>query len=155
LSVELASPIAPDRFEECWLAAVLLPSDTTLNDIGRGDTWPAGGFRTGLGNAAWIEESLAPGVTIQSGGRIPIVAMGPTGGMAWLQLQPDERSGIWDASLPPPTPLPAGVYDLRVTEMCNTAGEDDHDENRRCGVLLGVEVNGDTVVQMPDLGACP
>jgi hypothetical protein len=155
LSVELESPTAPAEFEECGLTAVLLPSGTTLNDVGLGNTWPVGGFRAGLGNAAWIEQSLAPGTSIQVG-RVPIVGVGPTGGVAWLPMQPDRQSGLWDTFLPDPVPLAAGVYDLRLEEECYTSQHDEEGENhRRCGALIAVEVDGDTVVGVPPLGDCP
>jgi hypothetical protein len=71
-------------------------------------------------------------------------------------MQPDRQSGLWDTFLPDPVPLAAGVYDLRLEEECYTSQHDEEGENhRRCGALIAVEVDGDTVVGVPPLGDCP
>ena len=55
LQVEFPSAFAPEGFDFCERRAVLLASGTTLNAIGRGDAWPAGGFNLGLGSVRYLD----------------------------------------------------------------------------------------------------
>jgi hypothetical protein len=150
LRVELDGVLAPEGFDHCGLNAVLLPAGTMLNDVGRGDVWPNGVFSLGRQNPEHVEGgdeqrwAKAPGL-------VPILPAPPSGtGEVGLQVH-IRGDGPWDTFFPDPVPLAAGLYDLRIEESCHREGEDF--EFLRCGVVT-VEVDGDTVVQMPELEDC-
>ncbi len=155
LRVELPSALGPEEFAGCDLSAVLLPVGTTLNDIGRGDAWPIGGLLTGLQTSRQIDDPAAVRIANESG-LVPIVAVGPTGSPSWLHL-PIHGNRAWDGSLPDPVPLAAGSYDLILQERClrDESVEDPEEEDLyiTCASVT-VEVDGDTVVTIPEFGAC-
>ncbi|NOY56288.1 MAG: hypothetical protein GXP34_09925 [Actinobacteria bacterium] len=153
LRVEVDMTLTPEGFEYCGLTAVLLPTGTTLNDLGRGDAWPSGTFSFGRHDPRDIEEgdekrwARMPGL-------VPILPMPPSGSFA-SGIGPDIRpDGPWDTRFPEPVALVAGSYDLRIEENCGNEAEGDEDGRRRCA-FVAVEVKGATIVKMPELGACP
>jgi hypothetical protein len=154
LQVELPSAFGPEEYEGCQLSAVLLPVGTTLNDIGRGDVWPIGGMRAGLSMLRRVDDPAAVRFGNESG-LVPILGVGSTGSPPGLNLQL-EGNRAWDASLPDPVPLAAGSYDLRLQEMCfrDERGDGPDNEHTRCASIT-VEIDGDTVVAVPEFGACP
>jgi len=154
LRVLVDSALQPEGFDCGRLSAVLLPAGTTLNDIGRGDAWPSGMFslhRFDPGNVEEEDEARWAG----SPGQVPILPMPPSGSGAMgigPYIRPD---GPWDTRFPDPVPLASGSYDLRIEDWCgNEGGEDDAEARQRCA-FLAVEVDGATIVEMPELGACP
>ena len=158
LHVELPSAFAPEGFADCERRAVLLPSGTTLNDIGRGDAWPVGGFTLALMSARYLGSGDPNALRLGSEpGLVPIVAVGATGSAAPILPQiGGERPRPWDESLPDPIPLASGSYDLRLQEWCFREEQVEGPDNERTQcAMLTVEVDGETVVTAPELGACP
>ncbi|MEA3511517.1 MAG: hypothetical protein U9R51_08790, partial [Actinomycetota bacterium] len=150
LRVEVDSAVIPEDFDHCGVSAVLLPAGTTLNDVGKGDVWPLGVFSLWRQNPEHIGSgderrwARAPGL-------VPILPAPPSGtGEVGLQVH-IRGDGPWDTFFPDPVPLAAGAYDLRVEENCHRRGEEI--ETLRCGFVT-VEVDGDTVVEMPQLEDC-
>jgi hypothetical protein len=154
LWVELPSAFGPEEFIGCEMSAVLLPVGTTLNDIGRGDVWPFAGVRMGLQTERHIDDPAAIRRGNESG-LVPILGVGPTGSPPRVHNQVG-GDRAWDATFPAPAPLAAGSYDLRLSQEWCMRGEhvDDPDnENARCASII-VEVDGDTVVAVPEFEAC-
>ncbi|MEA3509809.1 MAG: hypothetical protein U9R51_00085 [Actinomycetota bacterium] len=155
LRIELPSALSPEEFFGCQLSAVLLPVGTTLNDIGRGDAWPIGGLQTGLWPSRHIDDPVAVRMASENG-LVPIVAVGPTGSPSQFHLR-IEGDRAWDASLPDPVPLAAGSYDLILQQQCllDESVEDPEEEDLdiTCASVT-VEVDGATVVRVPEFGAC-
>ncbi|MFV9673051.1 MAG: hypothetical protein ACNYZH_07465 [Acidimicrobiia bacterium] len=151
LRVEVDSVVTPEGFDQCGLKAVLLPALTTLDDVGTGDAWPNGGFSFYRYNPEHFEGDPEARRWAEAPGFVPILPAPPSGtgevGL-WAAIRGD---GPWDTFFPDPVPLAAGAYDLRVEEACHREGEDY--EVLRCGVVT-IEVNGDTVVEMPELEDC-
>ncbi len=155
LRVVVDSALQPDGFGFCRLDTVLLPAGTTLNDIGRGHAWPSGTFNLHRRDPRTIEGTeerwaRAPGL-------VPILSMPPSG-TGEMMVNPNIRpDGPWDTRFPDPVALSAGSYDLRFENWCESEpGEEDDDDNvrHRCG-FVAVEVDGATIVEMPELGVCP
>ncbi|MEA3503290.1 MAG: hypothetical protein U9R47_10975, partial [Actinomycetota bacterium] len=150
LRVEFDSAVRPEGFGHCGLNAVLLPAGTTLDDVGIGDAWPNGVFNFYRHNPEHIdggdEQRWA-----RTPGLVPILPAPPSGS-GEVGLRPHIRGdGPWDTFFPDPAPLAAGFYDLRVEQDCQEEGEDH--AVLWCGVVT-IEVNGDTVVEMPELEDC-
>jgi hypothetical protein len=127
------------------LMIIVLPAGTTLNDVGREEVWPSGGFRTHLerrGDQPHVEELLRLGAVAA-----PVMEVPPTGVFGhlepfWLHDAPPDRL--------PLTLLAPGDYDVHV----QVSGHADEFEDKRCG-RTQVTVDGDTVIDMPELGVCP
>jgi hypothetical protein len=78
----------------------------------------------------------------------------PLSGPRAIPLSPYLRpDGPWDTRFPDPVPLAAGSYDLRIEESCGKEVGGEGTEQLRCAFVT-VEVDGATVVEMPELGAC-
>ena len=126
------------------LAAVVLPAGTTLNEVGRQQVWPSGGVMV------WLPGADEPhGREIRALGpvQVPIMAVPANGAFSgldpgWLAEAPHERL--------PLSLLAPGDYDLRV----RVTGHSHEGEDHRCGFST-VRIDGDTVVDMPELGECP
>ena len=84
---------------------------------------------------------------------VPILAYPTTSGLADLPLDVHE-DGAWMGSSLSPTPLKSGEYDLHVEQACFMQHDDDEDAVRTCGMAT-VDVQGATIVDLPDLGECP
>ncbi len=148
LRVTLPSLVLPDDVEGEHggeLMIVVLPEGTTLNQVGREEMWPAGGFRTHMEprrGQPHIEELERLGAVVA-----PIMEMPPNGAFGhleswWLhEARPEQL---------PLTLLAPGDYDVHV----QISGHSDHGEDKRCGRTT-VTIDGDVVVDMPDLGECP
>ena len=151
LRVEVDSAIAAEGFDGCGLSAVLLLAGTTLDDVGIGDVWPSGAFSLDRPSHQHVEGDEEARRWAEASGLIPILPAPPSG-TGEVGLRPYFRhDGPWDTFFPDPVPLAAGLYDLRVQESCHREGEDH--ESLYCGIVT-VEVNGDTVVGMPELEDC-
>ncbi len=126
------------------LVAVVVPAGTTLNEVGREQVWPSGGVR------AWVPNANGPhGQEIRALGPValPIMAVPSTGAFGgldpnWLAETPVERL--------PLAVLAPGDYDVHV----QATGHSHEGEEHRCGRTI-VTVDGDTVVDMPELAECP
>ena len=146
LRMTVPALVLPDDVEADGgeLTGVVLPAGTTLNEVGRQQVWPSGGIRV------WLPSADDPyGEEIRSLGpvAVPIMAVpanGAFGGLdpGWLADAPFERL--------PLTPFAPGDYDLRV----QITGHSEAGEDNRCGFTT-VRIDGDTVVDMPELGECP
>jgi hypothetical protein len=158
LHLQVDAALRPEGYAFCSLRAMLLPAGTTLNDVGRGDAWPSAminfhrpdprEFDVGPDEQRW---AYAPGL-------VPFLAAPPSGN-GEIGLGPSiESDRPWDTRFPDPVPLAAGSYDLRVEELCIENEEEWDDqaekEGRRCATIT-IEVDGATIVEMPELGACP
>ena len=144
---EVDSGVKRDDFDFCRLDAVLVDAGTTLNQVGRGEVWP-----TGLVNFHLAASRELEGANLQLAqqpGLVPILAMPPSG-TGEMMVYPDFDSGSWD-SVVDPVVIAAGRYDLRFTQWC---AREDGGEQSWCAMVT-VDVDGDTVVAMPALGACP
>ena len=147
LRVEVPSLVLPEGIEAEWdgeLTIIVLPAGTTLNEVGREQLWPSGGFRTSLpvsGNP-YAQELARLGPVA-----LPIIAVPPTGFFGWF----DPR---WIAEAPadqlPLTLLARGDYDVHAQISVHSPEHED----RRCGRTT-VSIDGDLVVDMPELGECP
>ncbi len=154
LQVEVDSALNPEGFDFCRLDAVLLPGGTTLNDVGRGETWPSGLFNLHRLDPRFVEGEDAQRLA-RSPGLVPILAM-LASGQGEAMINPDMRDGgSWDARFPDPVALAAGSYDLRLQEMCENEGAQDEDDIAIRCAFVTVEVDGATIVEMPELGMCP
>ncbi len=131
----------------CDLQMVLLPSGTTLNELGRGNVWPSGGVAYHSPDEADLEEGV-----VAKPGLLPVLAYPPTQGLLRVgpRFQPD---GTWD-TFPAPAALDGGAYDLRVQQWCSDE-RDQHEEPPSTCAMVAVDVRGDTVIELPELGACP
>jgi len=154
LRVRVDSALQPGGFDFCGLSGVLLPAGTTLNDIGRGDAWPSGAFSFGRPNPRDIEQADEQRWA-RMPGQVPILSMPPSG-TSLIGFGPDIRpDGPWDTRFPDPVALPTGSYDLRIENICEDEdAQNDDDVRHRCG-FVAVEVDGATIVEMPELGVCP
>ncbi|GMQ86219.1 MAG: hypothetical protein BMS9Abin07_1792 [Acidimicrobiia bacterium] len=153
LRVEFDSALQPEGFDFCSLNAVLLPGGTTLNDIGRGDTWPSGMFNLRPLVPRFVEGEAAQRLA-RSPGLVPVLAM-VASGQGGAMINADIRDGeSWDARFPDPVALAAGSYDLRLQEMCNNEDAQDEDDGAIRCAFVTVEVDGATIVEMPELGVC-
>lgn len=141
LQVRFEEAATPDKYAGCSVRLALLPAGTTLNDVGRGDVWPVGG--TSLGLEPSNEGSDRPIL-------VPILPFLASGGLQNINSRHDTLNG----KFPDPASLPKGVYDLRIERTCYPHGDDDSDAIRSCAVTE-VDVRGETVVNLPELGECP
>ena len=132
---------------------VVLPGDTTLNDVGREQVWPVGATQT------WLFDPRETGQEGQEwlAGEVNVpVAELPASG------SPRSLEPHWLAERPPADRLPLatlapGVYDVHVQLTIHDPPEADvtaSAENDRC-VSFEVTIAGDTVVDLPELGECP
>ncbi len=137
-----------------YFTAVLLPAGTTLGEIGRGDAWPVGGVNFGY---TWFgDDEGDPQRTRRASesGLVPILPYGMGGGVQGIQ-SPGDSQEPWDAFFPEPVALDPGIYDLRIYgEWGDEDCDDDSCRRESCG-SVAIEVNGDTIVQMPEWGECP
>lgn len=132
---------------------VVLPGDTTLNDVGREQVWPVGATQT------WL---ISPGETEQEGQEwltgevnVPVAELPASG-------SPRSLEPHWLAERPPADRLPLailapGTYDVHVQLSIHDPPEADETEsvrNDRC-VSFEVTIAGDIVVDLPELGECP
>ena len=131
----------------CELQMVVLPAGTTLNEVGRGNVWPSAGVAFHSPNEPDVEHGV-----VAKPGLVPLLAFPPTQGFLNLdpRFQPD---GTWD-TFPDPAALADGTYDLRIQQWCTNERER-HEEVPSTCAAVAVEAQGDTVVDLPDLGACP
>ena len=67
-----------------------------------------------------------------------------------LTEDPNVSCRSWDTAMPDPVPLAAGPYDVRFQEFCF---DEEGGEVWRCGFATA-EVDGPTVVKMPELEQC-
>ncbi|MDX2467429.1 MAG: hypothetical protein QNL12_08950 [Acidimicrobiia bacterium] len=147
LRLRLEQPYTSESRYGCYLRMALLPAGTTLNEVGRGEVWPAGGTALGIPPEAQIE-----GVSVQPGS-VPILAYPTTSGLRDLNFNFRE-DGTWDASFPDPVALENGKYDLWLQQACLQQQDDDEDAVRSCA-MVSVDVRGETIVDMPEFGECP
>ena len=157
LRVEVDSALTLDSLDQCSLSVVLLPAGTTLNDVGSGNAWPHGVFSFQQFGRQHVEGDEAAQRWAEAPGLVPVLAAPPSG-LGEVGLRPHLRhDGPWDSFFPDPVPLAAGSYDLRVEANCHTEGEEGEEGEEggalRCGFVT-VEVDGDTVVEMPELEDC-
>ncbi len=154
LQVEIGSGAGVEGYDYCNMIAVLLPTDTTLNDIGRGEVWPSGMFALGRqdprriegeDNRRWLE---IPGL-------VPVLEAPASGGWPMGLRVEFMDGGQWDTRFPDPIQLAAGTYDLRIEEHCEDEDMQDDNEMFRWCAFTKVSVNGATIVKMPELRACP
>jgi len=151
LRIEVDGALVSESFDQCNLSAVLLAAGTTLNDVGIGDVWPNGVFSLWRPNPEGVEGDPEARRWAEAPGLVPILPAPPSG-TGEVPLRTAFRGdGPWDTFFPDPVPLAAGTYDLRIQESCHREGEDR--ESLYCGIVT-VEVNGDTVVEMPELEDC-
>jgi hypothetical protein len=151
LWIELDSSLGGDDYDFCRLDAYLLPAGTTLNEIGRGETWPIATVNFHMASSRHIDGRELRWAA--NPGRVPVLAMPPSGTgevMVFPMFGPD---GNWDAFAPDPARVPSGRYDLRVYQWC-AVEEESGQEDTWCGSAT-VDVAGDTIVPLPELGACP
>lgn len=153
LQVLVDSALQSEEYDFCRLEGVLLPAGTTLNAVGRGDAWPSGMFwfhRLSPRNVEGPDERWA-----RSPGLVPIMAVPPSGG-GEVPIHPEILpDGPWDTRFADPIPLAVGSYDLRIEETCEDEDAQEDDDIRRRCAFVAVEVDGATLVEMPELGACP
>lgn len=147
LRVTVPSFVLPDGLESGdggELSIVVLPAGTTLNEVGREEVWPTGGFRTWLAprDSAHGEELRALGEV-----DVPITAVPANG--AIVGLEPHWLAEATPDQLPV-TVLAPGRYDVRVQATSHSHESQDS----LCGQMT-VTIDGDTVVDMPELGECP
>ena len=136
-----------------YITATLLPAGTTLGEIGRGDAWPAGGVNFGY---AWLHDDEDPRTvrSAEESGLVPIQTYGLGGGLVSLRPQIGWQEP-WDAFFPEPANLDPGTYILRISgEEASEPCYDDSCRRQYCGSAV-VEVNGDTVVPLPEWEECP
>lgn len=154
LQVEIGSGVGPEGYDSCDMIAVLLPTGTKLNDIGRGELWPSVMFALARPGPRHIgEEDLQR--LLETPGLAPISEAPAAGGWP-IRLHEDfTDDGQWDTRFPDPVSLVAGTYDLRIETSCgNEDAQEDSDWHHSCA-FVKVDVNGATIVKMPELGACP
>jgi hypothetical protein len=136
-----------------YFTATVLPAGTTLGEIGRGDAWPTGGVNFAY---AWVHDDEDPRMVrrAEESGLVPIQPYGPGGGLVGLHPQIGWQEP-WDAFFPEPVALDPGTYVLRVHgEEASEPCDDDSCRRQYCGSAV-VEVDGDTVVLLPEWGECP
>lgn len=148
LHVRLPTPHGNDSPHGCHLQMAILPAGTTLNDVGRGDVWPSGGVAVGRPSLEHVDPSVIDVPVLA-----PILAYPTTSGLADLYIDLGQ-DGSWMGSTLNPVPLISGEYDLHVEQACLVQPDDDEDAIRTCGMAT-VAVRGATIVDLPDLGACP
>jgi hypothetical protein len=137
----------PEEFEDARdgeLQIVVLPAGTTLNEVGREQVWPGGGYQ------AYLEPPENRGLVGLGAVAVPIMAMPPNGAFGWFD--PWWLAEADDDELPLVVLAP-GEYDLLVEIFAHPEGDWDARE-RRCGRTT-VTIDGDTVIEMPELGDCP
>ncbi|MFW2339753.1 MAG: hypothetical protein ACN4GK_06865 [Acidimicrobiia bacterium] len=139
LRVAIPGGISLDTPYGCLFSMAVLPSGATLNDVGRGDVWPSGATRFHLGR------------DLDDPGLLPILAFPAGGQISGITI---DSGPAWDTSLPEPATMAAGSYDLRVQRSCQQQEHDDEDVVHSCAMAT-VEVRGETVVDLPELGECP
>lgn len=147
LRVTVPSLVLPEGIEGEYggeFSIVVLPSGTTLNEVGREQVWPSGGFR------GYIEPTDSPNFDqlVRLGAvDLPIMEVPPNGEFGFLDPH-------WLSEAPvgqlPLVVLAPGDYDVHV----QLSGHSEGGEDRRCGRTT-VTIDGDTIVEMPDLGECP
>ena len=153
LWIEIPNAIQPEG-SVGHFTAVLVPAGTTLGEIGRGTDWPTGGVAFGYGWLPDDEEDLRSVRRAEESGLVPILPYGPGGGVTSIGPVIDWE-WPWDALFPKPAALEAGTYDLRIYAEDESEGcHDDQCRREFCGSVV-VEVDGDTVVPLPEWGECP
>jgi len=151
LWIGLDRAMGPDGYDFCRMDVYVMPAGTTLNQIGRGEAWPVGTVNMHLISERHVEGRERRWA--ENAGRVPVLPMPPSGtGEVMVQpiFLPD---GTWDAALPEPVLLSPGAYDVFVHYWC-VEDEESGEEEGRCGRAT-VDVDGDTVVPLPELGECP
>ncbi len=144
LRVTLPSLILPEEIQGQHggeVSIVVLQAGTTLNEIGREQVWPNGGFRT------WLEPSSRPGIEGVGAIDLPVMEVPPTGVFGWFE--PSWLAEASDDQLPLAVLAP-GNYDVHA----DITGHSDRGEDRRCGHTT-VTIDGPTVIDLPELGDCP
>ncbi len=150
LWVEFDSALGRDGYDFCRVDAYVLAAGTTLNEIGRGEVWPAGLVNFHMAMPRHMEGDHLRWAA--NPGLVPILAM-PASGTGEMMLPPHfDHDGTWDSHFADPVSLAAGSYDVVVYQLC--ASEDSEGEDFWCGSAT-VDVDGDTVVALPELGECP
>ena len=86
-------------------------------------------------------------------GLVPILPMPPSGTGEMMVRPMFDVPGAWDTYELEPVTLPSGPYDISIFYWCV---EDEHseEEERWCATTT-VDVDGDTVLPLPDLEPCP
>jgi hypothetical protein len=147
LRVRLASGVGDGPFG-CNLLMVLLPSGATLNDVGRGNVWPSAGVEFGTPRRSDVGSA-----TPDRSGLVPMLLYPSTDGLRSLNSHFRDNDASWDLDFPDPVALDPGIYDLRVDQRCPQRPDTEEDADRSCGMVT-VDVDGDTIVDLPQLGPC-
>lgn len=154
LQVQINSALAPQEWDFCRLDGVALPAGTSLNNVALGEVWPSGMFSFSGDNPNHIENETQRQRS-NSPGLIPFLSVPPAGGSRNPIRPNNSLDRAWDADFLNPIPLLDGAYDLRFEEICeNEDAQSEEDVVWRCA-FVAVEVDGATIVEMPDLGVCP
>jgi hypothetical protein len=150
LRIEIDSAMGLPDYDFCRIDAYVLTAGTTLNEIGRGEAWPVGAVN--FHTLPPEHEDVVERGWGAKPGRFPVLAM-PASGTGEMIVQPQfQPDRAWDSHFADPVPLVAGSYDVLVYEFCFMEGSEQ--EDFWCGSAT-VDVNGDTVVALPELGECP
>jgi hypothetical protein len=140
LRVVVPAAAIPERATPGEIQVVVLPTGTTLNDVGREEVWPVGAAVT------WLPEAAEFGRRVLT---IPVVAL-PAGGSPrafephWLLGQPAE-------DLVRPALLGPGAYDVYVSL---DQWDEEADEDLSLCAQFVVSIDGNTVAEAPDLELC-
>ncbi|MCL1601135.1 MAG: hypothetical protein M3112_06330 [Actinomycetia bacterium] len=154
LQVRINSALAPQEWDWCRLDGVALPAGTSLNNVALGKVWPSGMFTFSGADPNFIEDETQRQRS-NSPGLIPFLSVPPSSGRSTGIGPNNSLDRAWDADLPDPIPLPDGAYDLRFEETCENENPQSEEEMQRRCAFLAVEVDGATIVEMPELEACP
>jgi len=154
---ELVTPPGTGSRHGGELMVVALPAGATLNEVGRRQLWPAAVVATSL-PAAGSEHARE--LARQGSALLPLGALPPTG-------RPTHLDAGWLAEDPPEDKLPLallppGLYDLRFELRWHVDESDEvppaatvrWDEASLCA-QSEVIIDGDVVVDLPELGECP
>ncbi len=154
LQVQVASALKPEEFAHCTLFGAVLPAGTSLNNVALGEVWPSGMFIFAGDDPNHIENDIQRRRS-NSPGLIPFLSVPPAGDSRYPIRPNNSLDRAWDADFLDPIPLAAGSYDLRFEETCEHENvQSEEDMQWRCA-FLAVEVDGATIVEMPELEACP
>ncbi len=156
LKVRIVDHLVPPSLDSqhggAELSVLVLPEGTTLNEVGREQVFPSGVGCVRLGTEGELRPGIEPRLIEIPIGKLPPIGLHGCLDPLWLNgLQPlggDSRpEAPADDSKLPLTVLAPGIYDVRASAL-------NPDGDRMLCASFEVRIDGDTIVDLPELEEC-